>query len=238
MSARPRIPSKSPQPAQIPTIVGLTDLAGSVLRVGKGGRGFVVATSRANYVITAAHVLRPLPPAHLMSHLEERTYLRFIGPRDAEPTIAAECLFADPVADIAVLGPPDNQAFGDECDQYEAFTAALPPFDIAVPPPPSRLRVLPLNKTAPPGFEPSKVAFSAHLLSLEGAWLDVTAHYGCGVALSTLSTTPEKLTVGGMSGSPLISTTGAAIGVVSTSNMVACLANSLPGWLLRKLACA
>jgi hypothetical protein len=63
-----------------------------VVRVGEG-RGFIVAGPRANYVITAAHVL-PHPPAFPG---EEETYLRFIGPRDAEPVIAASCLFADPV---------------------------------------------------------------------------------------------------------------------------------------------
>jgi len=39
-----------------------------------------------------------------------------------------------------------------------------------------------------------------------------------------------------MSGSPLIGATGAALGVVSTDNITACLTNSLPGWLLRALA--
>jgi hypothetical protein len=38
---------------------------------------------------------------------------------------------ADPVADITVLGAPDNQSLGDECGQYEAFVEALPPFDVA-----------------------------------------------------------------------------------------------------------
>jgi hypothetical protein len=37
-----------------------------------------------------------------------------------------------------------------------------------------------------------------------------------------------------MSGSPLISRTSAAIGVVSTNNIVAYLVNGLPGWLLRE----
>jgi hypothetical protein len=49
---------------------------------------------------------------------------------------------------------------------------------------------------------------------------------------------PEDAVAPGMSGSPLISTSGAAIGVISTSNIAACLTNSLPGWLLRALACA
>jgi len=41
-----------------------------------------------------------------------------------------------------------------------------------------------------------------------------------------------------MSGSPVISATGAALGVVSTSNSASVLVDRLPGWLLRALACA
>jgi hypothetical protein len=48
---------------------------------------------------------------------------------------------------------------------------------------------------------------------------------------------PEKIVVGGMSGTPLISPTGAALGVCSTSNIATCLTNGLPAWLLRALAC-
>ena len=47
---------------------------------------------------------------------------------------------------------------------------------------------------------------------------------------------PADVVFGGMSRSPLISASGAAIGVICTSNMAACLINGLPGWLLRALA--
>jgi hypothetical protein len=124
-------------------LLGVDDLIGSVVRVGDG-RGFVVVAA-ANYdtcyVITAAHCLPQLPPPHLMSYLEERTYLKLIGPLGQEPQIAAECLFADPVADLAVLGEPDNQELSEEQERYGAFTTALPPFDIAAPPPRNRLRM-------------------------------------------------------------------------------------------------
>ena len=45
------------------------------------------------------------------SHTEERTYQRLLGELIGEPTVWAECLFADPISDVAVLGPPDNQEF-------------------------------------------------------------------------------------------------------------------------------
>src|SRR6266446_3234706 len=40
------------------------------------------------------------------SHTEERTYQRLLGELSGEPTVWAECLFADPISDVAVLGPP------------------------------------------------------------------------------------------------------------------------------------
>jgi S1-C subfamily serine protease len=86
-------------------VISLADLAGSVVRVGDG-RGFVVRTARANYIITAAHVLPELPPARLLHSLGQETYPRLIGPRDAQPTVTAACAFADPIADLAVLARP------------------------------------------------------------------------------------------------------------------------------------
>jgi hypothetical protein len=90
----------------------VTGLTGAVIRVGDG-RGFVVERARQRLVLTAAHCLPHLPPANPMSHTEERTYEALLGPLGAEPTVWAECLFADPVADIAILDGPDNQALFD-----------------------------------------------------------------------------------------------------------------------------
>jgi hypothetical protein len=84
-------------------------LKSAVITVGEGGRGFIVQGDR-HYVITAAHCLPEQPPPHSDSYLEERTY-KLLARLGAEPDVFAECLFADPVADIAVLGPPDDQGF-------------------------------------------------------------------------------------------------------------------------------
>jgi hypothetical protein len=48
-----------------------------------------------------------------------------------KPTVWAECLFADPIADIAVLGSPDNQALFDEAGAYEALVESTSPIKIA-----------------------------------------------------------------------------------------------------------
>jgi hypothetical protein len=58
------------------------------------------------------------PPALSFAAAEELTYVDLIGPLGADPKVAAECRFLDPVGDIAVLGPPDNQQFDDAADAY------------------------------------------------------------------------------------------------------------------------
>jgi hypothetical protein len=110
-----------------------------LLKVGDGGRGFVIEAGD-RIVITAAHCLvaddRPLPPAHPWSYTAERTYPGLLGPLcEAKPTVWAECLFVDPIADIAVLGSPDNQELSDEAEAYEQLIRTVPrPFPIAEAP--------------------------------------------------------------------------------------------------------
>ena len=175
-----------------------------------------------------------LPPTHLARYLEEGTYQHLIGPLGAKPSVTATCVFVDPIADIAVLGPPDYEALSREYDQYQAFLAALPPFDITAPPPRPRLRMPAFDDEEPPAFRRlGEVSFPGRVMSLEGQWIDCNVRRLGGPFLIE----PEELVKSGMSGSPLISPTGAALGVVSTSNWAAVLADGLPGWLLRALAC-
>jgi hypothetical protein len=110
-------------------------MASSVLQV-DDGRGFVVA--HHNYIgnlehiiITAAHCLPHLPPPHPARYLEEETYERLLAPLGSEPVIYATCLFVDPIADIAALGPPDNQALSDKADEYEQLLEGMKPLVIA-----------------------------------------------------------------------------------------------------------
>src|ERR1700730_11017654 len=89
------------------------------------------------------------------SYLEERTYGALLAILDREPAICAECLFADPIADIAVVGSPDNQELGDEADAYEALVESVTPIAIAEAPEKGR----------------------AWLLSLEQKWFQCTVEY-------------------------------------------------------------
>src|SRR5215831_14238288 len=110
----------------------------AVIRVGDG-RGFIVKDAgRARLgwrdervVITAAHCLPFFPPCHAASDLSERTYKTLLGPLGQESTVWAECLFVDPIGDIAVLGKPDGQELFEQCDAYEALVMAIRPLRIA-----------------------------------------------------------------------------------------------------------
>jgi hypothetical protein len=161
--------------------------------VGTGGRGFVVQGARNRLVITAGHCLPAFPPCHPFSYTEERTYSKLLGPVGKEPTVWAECLFVDPIGDIAVLGPPDNQVLFEESAAYEALMEA-----VAVP-----LRIA----------DPPKEGH-ASLLSLDGRWFRcrVRRHP---IALQ-ICDAAESI-AGGMSGSPIVTDDGSAIGIVSTS---------------------
>jgi hypothetical protein len=74
------------------------------VRSGKGSY-FV----RRRLVVTAAHCLPDLRPAHAYPNLEDRIYSDLLRSlKGTKNDVWAKCLFADPVADIAVLGCPDE----------------------------------------------------------------------------------------------------------------------------------
>jgi hypothetical protein len=199
-------------------------LKASVIEVGDG-RGFVADLCGKDnpIIITGAHCLPRLTlsngvdeDGHLyVADADARLYANLLGPIGAKPTVWAECLFVDPVADLAVLGTPDNQRLFDEAEAYEAFVGSLTPFSIADVP------------------EQSQV----WLLSLEREWLSCQARYVPWVNGPFLLSTDPKNIKGGMSGSPIVSDTGAAVGVVCLgSNQPECgphprLVRDLPGWL-------
>jgi hypothetical protein len=197
----------------------------SVIRVG-AGRGFIVhGEHHHRYVITAAHCLPNLPPCMSFSGLEERTYKALLGPLGKKPTVWAECLFVDPISDLAVLGSPDKQELSDQADAYEALTEAAMPLSIAGSP-----------KT---GWQRANKAW---LFSLDRRWFGcVIRHNGGGLCIFDAA---EEI-AGGMSGSPIIDDKGSAIGVVCMSSTLGGreagggpnpnLTENLPVWFLQKV---
>ncbi len=231
----------------------------SILRVG-GGRGFVIDKNGARFVITAAHCLTApvtvrgdiaskgatLPPAHGASYSEDRTYPRLLGPLGAKPRVPAECLFVDPVADLAVLGRVDNQELPNEALAYDKLVEALDPLPLGnltfgYRRHPGGSLTVDGRTVKVKGFvDPTPIAENdAWLLSLDGHW------FRCRVASRGRSlwiSEAEEDIRGGMSGSPILSPTRHAIGVVCTSASVGgkgsreggpnpLLAAQLPGWL-------
>jgi hypothetical protein len=165
----------------------------SVVKVGEG-RGFVVGgRDGEKYVVTAAHCLPGLPPAGSASDTKERTYGALVVPLGTtEPEIWVECLFADPVSDIAVLGKPDGQVFFDECEAYEKF----------------------MEHTAALQFRPVEDGEEAWLLALDGKhWFGCKAH---GKRSVWITDATEGIR-GGMSGSPILGGDGKVISVVCLS---------------------
>jgi hypothetical protein len=217
------------------------ELRNAVLRVG-GGRGFVV--NRRNWpgsltpiIITAAHCLpRKLPPPHPARFLEEATYRRLLGPLGGKRTVWTECIFVDPMADIAVLGQPDNQELSEEADAYDVLVESLTPLAVAAAPK-QGVELLTL-----PGFggrsrqikRPTSGEGPAFVLSLDGQWREGRVErYGPWLAFE-----PKNLFVGGMSGSPILDAKGNAIGVVSCDFRSPVIIDNLSTHLMRGIRTA
>jgi hypothetical protein len=198
----------------------------TVVQVGnKGGRGFIVSAGEWRYIVTAAHC-RPrfrYPKPHLANSIGELTFPKIIGPLGSkERTIWAELCTLSLIDDVAVFAAPDGQELSDRCDEYETFTRAA----ITIGKPPAVIP--PYQWDATPGT-------AAFVLSLEGEWQRCTVHNG-GRFLRITNQRDNHIR-GGMSGSPIITETGAAIGLISTGDgaMNPSLMDCLPPWLLHKL---
>jgi len=203
----------------------------SIVKVG-GGRGFIVEhrvklpSGRHlrkfvihRLVVTAAHCLPKLPPATSAALTCEKTYKGLLGKLGARKRdVSTECLFADPVADIAVLGCPDNQVLFDEANAYDELVEGAPALRIG-------------DARSGRGW----------LLALSGKrWLQTTLSIFNGTFLETGPTEP------GMSGSPILNDAGKAVGIVAIGSESEAdgvqkngragpqpiLSRSLPGWML------
>jgi hypothetical protein len=187
----------------------------AVIRVWHG-RGFVVELGGYRLIITAAHCLPFFPPPHPTSYLAERTYKALLGPLGAKRrSVWAECLFADPIADIAVLGCPDGQELFEQAEAYEVLVAQATPLPISDAPKQGSERVRHFSghgsfDVATPGRGP------AYVLSLGGKRLKCAmTRWGMWLIVDD-----GKHIKSGMSGSPIVSPKGHAIGLVSTGSEI------------------
>ncbi len=174
------------------------DLA--VITVDKG-RGFIiehhssfdfgngVKRLRRKLVVTASHCL-PHPPVMPCYSSQETTYASLLGPLGEEPGVWAECLFFDPVSDLAILGEPDDQELGEESEAYAHLVDVRKPFTIAAP------------ETG-----------QGYMLALDGiSWEPTPLKVRVSIWGSSLSTGP---TLAGQSGSPIVDAARRAVALVS-----------------------
>ena len=123
-----------------------------------------------------------------------------------------------------MLGSPDNQALGDEAEAYEELMESVPqPFLVADAPQQHTKRVkLPYGGRR---LEvPAPGQGTALLLSLDGKWIKHSVERrGAWLLIEN-----QKHIKGGMSGSPIVSMDGQAIGLVSTGSLNPVLLEALP----------
>ena len=195
-------------------------LATAVVQVGEG-RGFIIATKHARYVVTAAHcIFDKLPAPHPARFAEEVTFKNLIGRLGGKRQVWAECLFVDPIADIAVFGAPAHPDLDKQATAYKTLTGKAA-FRLERP---SRL--------------PREAVSEARMLSLDGEW------FTCRITSRGESIWFDQAAqpvIGGMSGSPIVLPDGSAVGVVCTSTAAGqeggpnpMLAANLPGWLVEE----
>lgn len=111
-----------------------------------------------------------------------------LGPPGGQQTVAAACCFADPISDVAVLRAPNGVEYEVEFGQFVQLTDAATSLSIAEPPEASLGRI--------PSPDSS---WSSHVVCLAGSRLLI-------IGL-------DKILVE-MSGVPIISDQGKAIGVL------------------------
>ncbi len=200
-----------------------------IISVG-GCRGFVVAGKHGQrFVITAGHCLPGLPPFHGAAPASERSFATLLGPVGGPCDVGAQCLFANPVSDLGVLGSPDAREFGLEAAAYAGLVESVAPLALAD---------LPLTRT--PGSLVAEAAWEgpARLVALDGRTFSCTLRAGSRALWVKDAAEPI---IGGMSGSPILDGDGAAVGIVCTgagrlSGPNPFLMRQLPRWLLDEIA--
>ncbi len=120
-----------------------------------------------------------------------------MGPLGQNPTVWAECLFVDPVGDIAVLGSVDSQEFYGQHGLYNDFI--------------DDVETLELSDIQP------RFVVSAKLLSLKNEWFACNVQHTSGPLW--IADAKAEI-VGGMSGSPIIDDGAKAIGVLCCSGSI------------------
>jgi hypothetical protein len=184
------------------------------------GRGFVVDGPDGRLVVTAAHCLPHLPNCANTSFSALSTYSNLLAPLRGGPCVGAECLFVDPIADLAVLGPVDGEGLEAEVRDYSALMRSV-----------GALRVGRVQGDT-----------SAWFMLRDGGWFQCGVRYAGRGPLWVRDAAAALQ--GSMPGSPIITDAGLAIGIAASAEDLGdgapqpALADHLAGWLLRDLGLA
>ena len=191
---------------------------------GSKGRGFLVY---GGYILTAAHCI-PWSVEGLMA-LDVPFLVEIITADRSR--LRGQVVAVEPVADIAVIGSPDNQTFYEESDAFDLFAESV------------RGLLLCSDEFA------FGQGFPIHILTHCGEWLSGQAsqwgEYAATMRVDTDPTIPS-----GTSGSAIVNGRGEVVGVVSncsssqdekeTAGFGSCArpCQSLPVWLWRAIKAA
>lgn len=190
-----------------------------IVTVGEG-YGFVAEAENGDrIVITSFRSASSAGPdgQDPLSYPVQPVYTARIGAFGQRPDVSAECLFANPLADLAILGAPDDERGLEEIERYYELVTGASSIGISE---------IPANA-------------SALLFSPDGEWFTcrVSRHLDGPLWIKDAA---EDIPCS-MSGSPIFSRTGAAVGVLCTTHSKeasgpnARLMRDLPAWALRNL---
>jgi hypothetical protein len=120
--------------------------------------------------------------------------------RTVHGTMKGATLAVEPVADIAALGSPDSQEFGEEAEQFDSFC--------------EKTKAVSLHVGNSEPFEPFPVYIHTH----KGAWVTGTATQTSSDAKALWIEADEQIE-GGTSGSPIVNESGELVGIVSHTSL-------------------
>lgn len=191
----------------------------------RGGQGVIVA---GGYIITAAHVVGWTGTGDMTLGREDYWEEFCLGGKE---TLRAQVLAAEPVADVAFLGCPDDQYDPDGAEIFETLIEGVAPISIYT----NAIRV-----NAP---------FRVHILTHKGTWVTGEAQrYGRNP--TAIAVHADDQIVGGTSGGPVVTNDGRLLGVVSSFNIANGIGKgvctgpvprphlSAPVWLARQISSA
>jgi S1-C subfamily serine protease len=171
-------------------------LAATVRLTKVDGQGVLVP---GGYILTAAHCIKWSGTGGMVLGDD---YLEPVKTRDGRK-FRAQVVVAEPVADVAVLGPAYSQERSEDCEAFEAFAEAV--------------KGVPLYA----GTLRGGASIPVQIFTPEKKWIIAKiTRYGVpgGLPGGSLSLKADAKIEGGCSGGPVVSRTGLLIGIVSNGS--------------------